>query len=221
MSAEPRVLLNVGGRRFEAYQSTLTRGAARDSLFARLLAPENRAMCKPDADGCFFFDRNPDIFSLLLDYLRGGSLSLPACSHYSQAAVRAEAEYFGIELKKGEPKQEPMLDTILDDSTVSRVKDAEKAVMDRIDERMKELMECSWKLEFCTSCTEGAYWVKVQVPVPKMPALEMELLDSLLTEVLTARGVGDVYLEHDVDGTVYTKLQIPVHMQELQKRIRQ
>lgn len=63
---DERVVLNVGGRRFETRFSTLPC----DSMPARML--RNPEMARPDEDGSFFFDRSPDAFAAVLDAWRRG-----------------------------------------------------------------------------------------------------------------------------------------------------
>lgn len=53
--ADERVVLNVGGQRFEASIATLTK--LPDSLLGLMFADENRASLKPDSNGEYFFDR--------------------------------------------------------------------------------------------------------------------------------------------------------------------
>ncbi|AJF97821.1 BTB/POZ domain protein [Pandoravirus inopinatum] len=91
------VRLDVGGRRFKTYASTLR--ACPDGMLARMLdsgfnAPETH-------DGCLFVDRDPQYFAHILAYLRcvagGGtsSLSLPDNADALEA-IADEADYFGL-----------------------------------------------------------------------------------------------------------------------------
>jgi hypothetical protein len=53
--ADERVVLNVGGQRFEASLATLTK--YEDSLLGHMFSEENRDSLKPDEKGEYFFDR--------------------------------------------------------------------------------------------------------------------------------------------------------------------
>ena len=67
-----RVTLNVGGRRFETYASTLAQYP--DTLLGAMFSPRNSHMRKPDRHGEFFFDRDPDAFRTVVNFYRTGRL---------------------------------------------------------------------------------------------------------------------------------------------------
>lgn len=91
------VCLDVGGRQFKTYASTLR--ACPDGMLARLLdggfdTPETH-------DGCLFVDRDPQYFAHILAYLRcvagGGAASLPLPgSADALEGIADEADYFGL-----------------------------------------------------------------------------------------------------------------------------
>ncbi|AVK75921.1 BTB/POZ domain containing protein [Pandoravirus neocaledonia] len=91
------VSLDVGGRKFMTYASTLR--ACPDGVLARVIdgafdAPETR-------DGCLFVDRDPQYFSYILAYLRcvagggSGSTLLPGDADALES-LAGEADYFGL-----------------------------------------------------------------------------------------------------------------------------
>ncbi|OWF38737.1 potassium voltage-gated channel protein Shaw-like [Mizuhopecten yessoensis] len=84
------VIFNVGGTRFETYKSTLKR----QPDFA--LADENflRKHFRKDV-GDYFFDRDPDMFKSILNYLRTGELHLP--SNICGPAAKAELAFWKIQ----------------------------------------------------------------------------------------------------------------------------
>lgn len=86
---EKLVKLNVGGRIFETYVSTLK--TVPDSLLCSL--GEHSSYYVPDR-GEYFFDRNPDLFSPILDYYRSGEL------HFSHSicgsVIKKELVYWKI-----------------------------------------------------------------------------------------------------------------------------
>ncbi len=68
-AAPLKVVLNIGGKRFEASKTTLL--TSPDSFFTAMLCSER---WKPSEDGTYFIDRNPKLFGRILDYLRTGEL---------------------------------------------------------------------------------------------------------------------------------------------------
>lgn len=105
--------LNVGGRIFSTTAGTLLREA--DSALARALAPLiaegtqaagthagsatphadgeaiGRLVVLRDREGRLFLDRDPALFSLVLDYLRNGSLVPPHSFHERERCARRVA----------------------------------------------------------------------------------------------------------------------------------
>lgn len=63
-----RIVLNVGGRKFETSVSTLL--AKPDGLLAKMIGPKGIKPYSVDNLYTYFLDRNPTYFSYILDYLR-------------------------------------------------------------------------------------------------------------------------------------------------------
>lgn len=89
------VTLDVGGRKFTTFASTLE-----DSHFLSVLVSE-RWGHNQQADGSFFIDANPDLFQHILEYLR--RQFMPLCWDREKGQDLAmykvllqEAEYYGI-----------------------------------------------------------------------------------------------------------------------------
>ncbi|CAL8099797.1 unnamed protein product [Orchesella dallaii] len=83
------VHLNVGGTRFSTSWQTLT--WVPDSFFTALLS--GRISSLKDDSGAFFIDRDPTLFSVILNYLRSRDVDL---RHVDMRALRNEAEFYGI-----------------------------------------------------------------------------------------------------------------------------
>ncbi|XP_060075185.1 potassium voltage-gated channel subfamily C member 1-like [Ylistrum balloti] len=83
------VIFNVGGTRFETFKSTL------HSQPEFALADENflQRHFRKDA-GDYFFDRDPDMFKCILNYLRTGELHLP--SNICGPAAKSELAFWQI-----------------------------------------------------------------------------------------------------------------------------
>ena len=87
---KPKVRLNVGGERFETY--TLTLQYLRNTKLASLSTEADSYDVKADE---FFFDRNPRVFSAILNLYRTGEFHFP--SDVCSAEVRRELDFWGIE----------------------------------------------------------------------------------------------------------------------------
>ncbi|XP_025081830.1 potassium voltage-gated channel protein Shaw-like isoform X2 [Pomacea canaliculata] len=84
------VVFNVGGTMFETYKSTLhslPHSPLADDSFLRKHFRQEK--------GHYFFDRDPDVFCAILNYLRTGELHLP--TKCCGPAVKTELEFWGIE----------------------------------------------------------------------------------------------------------------------------
>ncbi|XP_017849711.1 BTB/POZ domain-containing protein KCTD3 [Drosophila busckii] len=83
------VNLNVGGKRFCTSRQTLT--WVPDTFFTALLS--GRISSLRDEHNAIFIDRDPTIFSIILNYLRTKDIDIKNCEI---RALRHEAEYYGI-----------------------------------------------------------------------------------------------------------------------------
>ncbi|XP_019614462.1 PREDICTED: BTB/POZ domain-containing protein KCTD6-like [Branchiostoma belcheri] len=87
----PKVVpLNVGGRRFSTFLSTLLRHE--DSMLAAMFS--GRHQVEKDKDGCYFIDRDGGAFAHILEFLRHGKLPPPNLAR----EVYTEAQYFGLQV---------------------------------------------------------------------------------------------------------------------------
>mmetsp|Transcript_55266 Transcript_55266/g.131772 ORF Transcript_55266/g.131772 Transcript_55266/m.131772 type:complete len:556 (+) Transcript_55266:45-1712(+) len=89
---EAAVEINIGGTIFEAPRHTLMRQPG--SLLERLMA--GRAQAPRDRHGRVFLDRDPKIFTLLLDFLRTPAVPPLACDGVTSQAIGREAEFYGL-----------------------------------------------------------------------------------------------------------------------------
>ncbi|XP_055902854.1 BTB/POZ domain-containing protein KCTD3 isoform X1 [Eupeodes corollae] len=81
--------LNVGGQRFSTSRQTLT--WIPDTFFTALLS--GRISSLRDENGAIFIDRDPFLFSVILNYLRTKDIDISKCD---VRALRHESEYYGI-----------------------------------------------------------------------------------------------------------------------------
>lgn len=87
---DERVKFNVGGRLFETTHSTILKYP--DSVLAKHIGP----LGKPDAEGVYFIDRNPNVFEAILDYYRSGLLACPPNVHPD--VFTSELGFWGIDV---------------------------------------------------------------------------------------------------------------------------
>ena len=81
--------LNVGGTKFSTSKQTLTQ--VQDTFFTGLLS--GRIQTFKDDDGAIFIDRDPQLFRLILNFLRNRSLSFEGVNLKD---LKHEAEFYGI-----------------------------------------------------------------------------------------------------------------------------
>ena len=89
------VRLNVGGTIYTTTLDTLR--AVPDSLFGRMFDPDiSLGMVPTDEDGNIFFDRDPEVFRWVLDFLRRRGRSVGMPRRELRPLLRDEADYFGL-----------------------------------------------------------------------------------------------------------------------------
>ncbi|XP_043216149.1 potassium voltage-gated channel protein Shaw-like [Amphibalanus amphitrite] len=96
MDGENRILLNVGGIRFETYKATLKKiPATRLSRLTEALANFDPVLNE------FFFDRHPGVFAQILNYYRTGKLHYP--TNVCGPLFEEELEFWGLDSNQVEP----------------------------------------------------------------------------------------------------------------------
>jgi hypothetical protein len=85
--------MNLRGVYFEVNVDTLDR--AKFSRLSRLSHGDEKVPL--DSRGCYFYDRNPDLFHCILDYYHSGVLEIP--QKFSWAQVKEELDFWEIEEK--------------------------------------------------------------------------------------------------------------------------
>jgi len=83
------VVLNVGGKRFETLMDTL-----RKFPHTMLGAMFSSGLAVSDECGEYFFDRDPKLFQVVLNFYRHGKIIIPA--NLSSEMVKEELDFFGI-----------------------------------------------------------------------------------------------------------------------------
>lgn len=89
---EEIIYFNVGGKIFATYKSTIN--TFPNSLLSRMILKENE-MVTYDKNGYIFIDRNPELFSVILDiYRNNGNIFIPY--NISEEEIEIEKDYFLI-----------------------------------------------------------------------------------------------------------------------------
>ncbi|GBB92240.1 hypothetical protein RclHR1_01990012 [Rhizophagus clarus] len=71
-----RIILNVGGIKYETYRSTLT--AYPETLLGTMFQERNHALLHPTNDNEYFIDRNGKAFHYILEFYRTGEIIWPS-----------------------------------------------------------------------------------------------------------------------------------------------
>jgi len=96
MDGENRIVLNVGGIRFETYKTTLKKiPATRLSRLTEALVNYDPLLNE------YFFDRHPGVFAQILNYYRTGKLHYP--SHVCGPLFEEELDFWGLDPNQVEP----------------------------------------------------------------------------------------------------------------------
>ena len=88
-NSEPRISINVGGKLFQSYASTLQRFPR-----SRLAILTRNDVSFDVQDDEYFFDRSSKMFDSILDCYRTGELHFPHC--FCGPVVRRELEFWGL-----------------------------------------------------------------------------------------------------------------------------
>jgi hypothetical protein len=89
------VKFNVGGKHFEVSRALIDEHP--DTMLAKMISEAWEK--KNDEDTPLFIDRDGDIFSHVLNYLRYGSIDLPLC--VPETMFQRELDYYGITPQDG------------------------------------------------------------------------------------------------------------------------
>jgi len=85
-----KVKFDIGGRKFHTTKDTLMR--FKNTVFMSLL----EGNWKPDNKGYYFFDRNPDNFNIILEYLRKGTLMVENLNQSQLSNLCEDLDFFQI-----------------------------------------------------------------------------------------------------------------------------
>ena len=108
MSDSTIVRLNVGGTVFATTLGTLR--TYKGSIMCQLFTPPYALHNETGQDGIisFFLDRNGDVFSIILDYLRTGTLTVPR-DPVAYLVLRREVFFYGLPISSQLPAVQPLM----------------------------------------------------------------------------------------------------------------
>ncbi|KAL8624085.1 hypothetical protein ACOMHN_019507 [Nucella lapillus] len=98
-STRKRIIINVGGVRYETFKSTLK--SIPDTRLSWLAEAQGHNPDYDPATGEYFFDRHPAVFNMILNYYRTGKLHAP--TDVCGPLFEEELAFWGIDEKQIEP----------------------------------------------------------------------------------------------------------------------
>ncbi|PKK77206.1 hypothetical protein RhiirC2_810844, partial [Rhizophagus irregularis] len=117
--SKERIILNVGGVKYETYRSTLT--AYPETLLGTMFQERNHALLHPTNDNEYFIDRNGKAFHYILEFYRTGEIIWPSqedtdtkttnfCCYtfVTRKELLKELDYFQIPMKEMSPDKHNM-----------------------------------------------------------------------------------------------------------------
>ncbi|RIB24344.1 BTB/POZ protein [Gigaspora rosea] len=98
-TSEETIILNVGGKKYETFQSALI--AQPETLLGAMFQDRNKCMRHPINGNEYFFDRNSDAFYYIMEFYRTGKLTWPTESEkVTRKQLEEELDYFHIPFNK-------------------------------------------------------------------------------------------------------------------------
>ncbi|CAG8764213.1 5629_t:CDS:2 [Gigaspora margarita] len=91
---EQRVILNVGGIKYETYRSTLAKYP--ETLLGTMFSSRNEALLHTTNGNEYFFDRNGDAFRYIMTFYRDGKISCDKNLMVNESELATEIDYFQI-----------------------------------------------------------------------------------------------------------------------------
>eukprot|EP01133_Synstelium_polycarpum_P016997 gene16997-20227_t len=131
-----RVILNVGGHRFETYTATFTTYPT--SLLGTMFSARNKHLRCPDERGEYFFDRSSTLFHAILNFYRTGEIAWPP-SPAQHRELQREVDFFQLPID-GERDDSLTLGERLFRLSLSRARMEVEPVLNRIKAHIVDLL---------------------------------------------------------------------------------
>ncbi|KAF0551114.1 nucleotide binding protein 1-like protein [Gigaspora margarita] len=109
--SEEKIILNIGGKKYETFQSILT--AQPETLLGTMFQDRNKSMRHPINGNEYFFDRNSEAFYYIMEFYRTGKITLLYESgKVTYKQLEEEYNYFQIPFNKSAVICSSALETI-------------------------------------------------------------------------------------------------------------
>ncbi|KAL3273782.1 hypothetical protein HHI36_015209 [Cryptolaemus montrouzieri] len=176
MDGENRIILNVGGIRYETYKATLKKiPATRLSRLTEALANYDPILNE------YFFDRHPGVFAQILNYYRTGKLHYP--TNVCGPLFEEELEFWGLDSNQVEP-------CCWSTYSVHRDTQATLAILDKLDidaaKPSEEEVARMFGYEEAYHAGNMSYWQRLK---PKIWALFDEPYSSSSAKIVAGASV--------------------------------
>ncbi|GBB97453.1 hypothetical protein RclHR1_00030010 [Rhizophagus clarus] len=137
---DERIILNIGGVKYETYRSTLT--AYPNTLLGTMFQERNVELLKPKENE-YFFDRNGKAFHYIMEYYRTGKIFWLEGNNnnfITRQELKTEMDFFQISYELPNLYNIPILSTSSSNSFLQRKS------FPQVNEMLKEFIE---SLKFC------------------------------------------------------------------------
>ncbi|CAG8587323.1 12491_t:CDS:2 [Funneliformis mosseae] len=142
-----RIILNVGGVKYETYRSTLT--AYPTTLLGIMFQERNKALLHPTNGNEYFIDRDGELFRYILQFYRKNKIMWPepGSEYFSREELEEEFDYFQI-------PQTPhsQNDNVLASISPTKTSPIAKLVSNKLDNFILILKQSI--VEICTTLSE-------------------------------------------------------------------
>ncbi|XP_055295912.1 potassium voltage-gated channel protein Shaw-like [Sitodiplosis mosellana] len=177
MDGENRIILNVGGVRYETYKATLKKiPATRLSRLTEALANYDPILNE------YFFDRHPIVFAQILNYYRTGKLHYP--TDVCGPLFEEELDFWGLDSNQVEPCCWSTYSTHRDTQNTLAILD--KLDLDNEDEPSEESVARMFGFEENLMNGDLSYWQRTK---PKIWALFDEPSSSTGAKIIACASV--------------------------------
>lgn len=145
--SDSRIIFNIGGKRYETYKSTILQYP--NTFLATMFGTRNQDLTRPDHNGEYFFDRDSEAFSVILNWYRTGKLIIDP--KIPLELLRQELDFFQIPVNLDEhvsialsstysavSGRESKLGPKLARLSVTRAQERSMAILDELIVRVEE-----------------------------------------------------------------------------------
>ncbi|CAG8640775.1 6140_t:CDS:2, partial [Acaulospora morrowiae] len=144
---DERIVLNIGGVKYETYRSTLT--AYPETLLGTMFHERNNDLLRPVNNNEYFFDRDSQIFRYIIQYYRTGKITFPDNSLITRQELLDEMDFFQIPL----PPSQPDIHTPAPRSSLPTIAQYAEIVDDFVQAIKFSMIETSWNFHESISIT--------------------------------------------------------------------